>query len=223
MGFRDELEAARARIGALEADLAELRRKAPGDRGEVSPFAVTTVLVLLVAVGLGVALAFEWRHAEQAEATAREWRRLEGEASQELHAARVQLAEERARRLETLGPARACEDAEEGDALGPNEWGGFVTERIGSAPARLVDACDVIVSRRDHPDGVHCALVVRCGERTVFPGEGEAGEVACRGPEIRPRDASAAPRVRVSGRAGALHLDDGPDGTWSLRIEGRAE
>jgi hypothetical protein len=100
MGFRDELEAARARIEALDRDVVRLRREKVAAKREAPPFAMLSVVLLVMIVGLAVGIALEWRRAEQAASDARRWRQLEGETAVELQETRVRLDEAR-RRSET--------------------------------------------------------------------------------------------------------------------------
>jgi hypothetical protein len=99
MAYRDELEAARARIVMLETEVARLEReKRRAFAPAMSSLATLSALLFVLATGLALGLSHEWWCVEAARHDAETWRRLEGETAVQLHETQVRLvaAERRA-------------------------------------------------------------------------------------------------------------------------------
>lgn len=237
MPFRDELEAARARIETLERDLASRKADREKEQQREPPFAIATVVLALLVVGMGAGMAMLWNRASEAEEAAASWRELEGQTGNELHEAQVRLDE--ARRAASVGPTSGTTLSPEAFARvqgWPNdiealheEWTGVVVERIGDAPVGIGQSCTFEIARsglRIPHERPRCTAHVRCGQREVYPGPDNSDVVSCsletRGSEygsLRPFEPTVSGARRLSGVSGDLRIDDGaPVGTWSLRI-----
>ena len=229
MPFRDELEAARARIEKLDRDLAALKAEREKEQHGEPPFAIATVVLALLVVGMGAGMAMLWNRVSEAEEAAASWRELEGQTGHELHEAQVRLDE--ARRATAIGPDWFPEAERRGRAWArggsdtSEEWTGHVIERIGDAPAAIGQLCTFVIARTEETPRPYapfqCRARVRCGDVHLYPAASEPDLVTCSfGPSgsVRPIAPVSPTSVRLTGHAGDLRIDDGPTGTWSLRI-----
>lgn len=229
MGFRDELEAARARIESLEREVIASR---PNPRHKPVPPDV------LAAGGLGLVLAllasllaagWMWQRWTETERALADARRDGGLA----RAAQHDCAEVLEQWTSTATPAgaivRAVTDRQVrwyGRGEFDETWTATVTERIGAAPASVGQTCTGRFTRSDVARGPEspftCELRITCGELVVYPRPGEAAAVECYLDQdggihsLGPFERTA---TRARGTRGLMRVDDGPAGTWALAFE----
>jgi hypothetical protein len=225
MAFRDELEASRARIDALDAELARLKRAKAAAAIDTPPFAILSVILFFGVVALLVGVAFQWDRAEAAAAEARRWRQLEGETAVELEELRHRSREEERgdRPAVADGSARVAWFLP--DDTRAESWRAAVSEHIGAAPVALGQICSAHlehVSRAStHESSESCRLRVTCDDELLYPRDGETDVVQCRlDPDDRITSLGRADPTgtRAVGTSEALRMDDGPNGTWSLLL-----
>jgi len=230
MAFRNELQAARERIEALDREVRDLQRERSAKQASEPPFAIAAVVLMLALLGACSGLVLLWTRAETAEARADYWRRTEGETAVELQETRQRL--DAARRLEPAArPLDSSLDAV-GRALAwesqsaREQRTGEVTERIGNAPAALGDRCTVSIAqlrvRRAPGEPQECAARVVCGEHDVYPAAYDTEVMGCSLGRERGRIVLSSPfeatTRRLTGDAESVRIDDGASGTWSIRI-----
>lgn len=217
MGFRDELEAARARIEALEREANAAKRVQPAPTDTLAAVCVGLALALAVALaGIGWLWTRPLATANAACLTTADCVAIVERAHVETVPVGTVVSSDAAGRQARWDAAATFQE----------RWRPVVTERIGDAPASIGAVCAARIARVELPGAsagsYACDLEIRCAERPVYPPAGDPALVRCElgadghvvslGP---PTQAHA----RARGTPRLLRIDDGPVGTWALTLE----